>query len=92
MDISQLWTELIQTDEHTRLEAKPRNEIGNPVMQTICAYANTDGLNGGYILIGVEENTTSPSGYVIAGVKNPDQIQNQIVTQCTSKFNVIIRP
>ncbi len=92
MDISQLWTELIQTDEHTRLEAKPGNEIGNPVMQTICAYANTDGLNGGYILIGVEENTTSPSGYVIAGVKNPDQIQNQIVTQCTSKFNVIIRP
>ena len=92
MDLLQLWNELIQTDEHTRLEAKPGNEIGNPVMQTICAYANTEGLNGGNILIGVEIDSTSPGGYIIAGVKNPDKIQNDLVTQCSSKFNVIVRP
>jgi ATP-dependent DNA helicase RecG len=92
MDILELWTELIQTDEHRRLEAKPGNEIGNPVMQTVCAYANTEGLHGGYILIGIEEDSNSPGGYVVTGVKNPDKRQNELVTQCTSKFNVIVRP
>ncbi|MCE5338709.1 MAG: putative DNA binding domain-containing protein [Methanomicrobiaceae archaeon] len=58
MNIRELWEQLLQRDEHTQLEVKLGNEIGNSVMQTVCAYANTIGLDGGHLLLGIKEDNT----------------------------------
>ena len=44
--VQQILNELIQLDEHQRIEAKRASEIGHSAMQTICAYANEPGLGG----------------------------------------------
>jgi len=92
MNIRELWEQLLQRDEHTRLEVKLGNEIGNSVMQTVCAYANTIGLDGGYLLLGISEDKTANPKYAVVGVDDPDRLQSNLATQCSSKFNEIIRP
>ena len=88
-----LFEELNILDEHTRIEAKTGKEVGNSLMETICAYANEPGLGGGYILLGVKECDDSiEERYCIHGVKDPDKVLQEIATQCTSRFNTIIRP
>ena len=92
MNIRELWEQLLQRDEHTRLEVKLGNEIGNSVMQTVCAYANTIGLDGGYLLLGIKEDKNVSQKYTVVGIANPDKLQSDLATQCSSKFNEIIRP
>jgi len=92
MNIRELWKQLLQRDEHIRLEVKLGNEIGNSVMQTVCAYANTIGLDGGYLLLGIKEDKSANPKYTIVGVDNPDKLQSDLATQCSSKFNEILRP
>ena len=41
-------------DESTRIEAKRASDLGKSVMQTVIAFANEPGLNGGYLLLGAE--------------------------------------
>ncbi|WP_214036966.1 RNA-binding domain-containing protein, partial [Methanospirillum sp.] len=90
---AELFEELNILDEHTRIEAKTGKEVGNSLMETICAYANEPGLGGGYILLGVKECDNSlEERYCIHGVKDPDKVLQEIATQCTSRFNTIIRP
>ncbi len=92
MNIRELWEQLLQRDEHTRLEVKLGNEIGNSVMQTVCAYANTIGLDGGYLLLGIKEDKNVSPKYTVVGIANPDKLQSDLATQCSSKLNEIIRP
>ncbi len=92
MNIRELWEQLLQRDEHIWLEVKLGNEIGNSVMQTVCAYANTIGLGGGYLLLGIKEDKNASPKYTVVGVGNPDKLQSELATQCSSKFNEIIRP
>ena len=40
-------------DENERLEAKRGSEIGPSVLETICAFANEPGLQGGTLLLGI---------------------------------------
>ena len=76
--------------EVVTIEAKKGSEVGRSVMETVCAFANESGLGGGYLLLGVVENS---DGFHVVGVKNPDKIQNDLITQCGSgKFNIPIRP
>lgn len=51
----ELLNELCAHSESARIEAKAGSAIGPSVMQTICAFANEPGLDGGYILLGVSE-------------------------------------
>ncbi len=93
MNIQKLWEQLQTKEEHDELEAKPGNEIGRSVKETISAFSNTIGLGGGVILFGVTEmNEGGKNKYVLTGVKHPEKIQKDLATQCRTNFNVPIRP
>jgi ATP-dependent DNA helicase RecG len=79
-------------DENERLEAKRGSEIGPAVLETVCAFANEPGLQGGTLLLGVvrdEADLFSP--YVVEGVASPDVISAALATQCRELFNVPVR-
>ena len=79
-------------DEHERIEAKRASEVGKSVLETVCAFANEPGLDGGWLLLGVvrEELALFPA-YQIEGIANPDKITADIATQCRDAFNIPIR-
>jgi ATP-dependent DNA helicase RecG len=78
---------------HASIEAKTASQLGESLMETICAFANEPHLGGGYLILGVAYATDSfwPS-YEVVGVRNADQLQSDIASQCASMFNVAIRP
>ena len=90
----EIFDQLNSIDENVRIEAKRASEINKSIMETICAFANEPGLGGGYLLLGAVR-TGFENGlpvYVPENIGDPDKIQNDISTQCSSKFNVHIRP
>jgi len=89
----QLLEELNTFDEHTGIEAKKASDIGPSMMETVCAFANEPDLGGGYLLLGVAPVSDSfwPI-YEVVGIPDPDQLQQDIASQCSSMFNVPIRP
>jgi len=93
MRCQELFDQLNALDEHPRVDAKTASEIGSGVMETICAYVNEPGLNGGYLLLGVKEcDPTEAQKYCVAGIENPDKIQQDIANQCATRFNRVLRP
>jgi len=89
----ELLTELNTLDEHLTIEAKTASDVGTSLMATVCAFANEPHLGGGYILLGVAPASDSfCPAYDAVGVSNPDQLQQEIATQCASMFNIPIRP
>lgn len=86
--------ELLNTqDECTWVEAKKGTSIDNSILETVCAFANEPGLDGGVILLGIEEDSHSlfPS-YSVSGIDNPDKIQKDLASQCADMFNIPVRP
>lgn len=81
------------SDECTSIEAKKASAIDRSILETICAFANEPGLEGGSILLGVERDESSlfPS-YVVCGVEHTDKLQLDLSTQCASVFNQPLRP
>jgi ATP-dependent DNA helicase RecG len=93
MRCQELFDQLNALDEHPRVDAKTASEIGSGVMETICAYVNEPGLNGGYLLLGVKEcDSPQELKYCVAGIENPDKIQQDIANQCATRFNRVLRP
>ena len=90
----ELFDELNAVDESTRIEAKRASELGKSVMQTVIAFANEPGLDGGYLLLGVEwfVNGKGDTVYRAAGLPDPDKVQRDLATQCASMLNVCLRP
>lgn len=89
MRLRELLDQLRSLDEHARLEAKRGSQVGDSIMQTVCAFANEPGLGGGTILLGVErvdEGMLFPD-YAVRGVPDPDKVQSDLVSQCRSMFN-----
>lgn len=81
------------SDECTTIEAKKATAIDRSLLETICAFSNEPGLEGGSILLGVERDESSLfPAYVVCGVENPDKLQLDLSTQCASIFNQPIRP
>lgn len=79
-------------DENERLEAKRGSEIGPSVLETICAFANEPGLQGGTLLLGVVRDETDLfSSYVVEGVEQPDALSANLATQCREQFNLPVR-
>lgn len=79
-------------DENERLEAKRASDIGPSVLETVCAFANEPGLQGGTLLLGVVRDETDLfSPYTVEGVDNPDQLGATLATQCREQFNVPVR-
>ena len=49
-----LLDELNAVDESARIEAKRASDMGKSVRETVIAFANEPGLDGGYLLLGVD--------------------------------------
>ena len=90
---NELFAKLGQGDESVEIEAKASREIGDSLLETICAMSNEPGRGGGYLLLGVSrrEGSLFPD-YHITGVPNPDKVQADLASRCASAFNVVIRP
>ena len=89
-----LLDELNAVDESARIEAKRASDIGKSVMETVIAFANEPGLDGGYLLLGVDWaiNAKGDTVYTPAGLSNPDKVQADLASQCASMLNVALRP
>lgn len=81
-----IYQELLELDEHQRIEAKRATAIGKSVMQTVCAFANEPGLGGGYLLLGVCEPDEQNTSYWIEGVQEPDKLIDQLQNNCRNQF------
>ncbi|PZW36967.1 ATP-dependent DNA helicase RecG [Humitalea rosea] len=89
MRLRELLDQLRSLDENSRLEVKRGSQVGDSILQTICAFANEPGLGGGTILLGVErtdEGMLFPD-YSVCGVPDPDKVQADLVTQCRNVFS-----
>ncbi len=88
-----LLNELNESDEHGRLEAKRSQKIGTSILETVCAFSNEPGLDGGYILLGIDRATSTLwPAYAAVGVTDPDALQNDLSSQCRTLFNRPVRP
>lgn len=89
-----LLEELNSVDESARIEAKRASELGKSVMQTVIAFADEPGLEGGYLLLGVDwfTNEKGDTVYRAAGLPDPDKVQRDLASQCASMLNVALRP
>jgi ATP-dependent DNA helicase RecG len=93
LPFAELFARLLERDETVEIEAKTSRELGDSIMETVSAFANEPGRNGGYILCGVAP-TDSASGpaYRGEGVPDPDKLQRDLTTQCANVFNAVVRP
>lgn len=81
-----LFSQLLEFGENARLEAKRGSQISDSVMQTVCAFANEPGLEGGYLLLGVSEPDAQHDNYHVSGVTDVDQLLNELHNNCRSQF------
>ncbi|MCH8568893.1 MAG: putative DNA binding domain-containing protein [Balneolales bacterium] len=89
----ELFDLLNEQDECDWIEAKGGHESSHSVMETVCAFANEPGLGGGYILLGVAEDRSTPfPKYITINIADPDKSQKDFVSQCSSMFNTPVRP
>ncbi len=80
-------------DEGERIEAKRGNEAGHSILETICAFANEPGLNGGQLLLGVARDELSADAeYTVAGISEPSKLMADLASQCACEFNLPVRP
>lgn len=91
---TELFEELNAVDESTRIEAKRASELGKSVMETVIAFANEPGLNGGYLLLGADWaiNDKGDTVYRPAGLTDPDKVQRDLASRCASMLSVTLRP
>ena len=87
-----LLEQLNMLDENERVEAKRGSEIGRAVMETVCAFANEPGLQGGTLLLGVVRDDADASlPWQITGVTQPDNLSADLASRCAAEFNVPVR-
>ena len=83
-------------DEDKRVEAKIGSKIDHSVMETICSFSNESGMGGGDIILGVEcsdiPNDNAVKTYNVIGVEDADKLQSDLASQCSSIFNIAVRP
>jgi ATP-dependent DNA helicase RecG len=94
MSFNELFDLLQDSDETDRIEAKSAAQgIGRSFLETVSAFSNEPDLGGGYILLGItrNENDHGPK-YIVTGVREPDQLQQNIASQCRELFSIPIRP
>ncbi len=90
---SELFELLNLQDECDWLEVKGGHESSHSVMETVCSFSNEPGLGGGYILLGVSEDKSAlfPQ-YKSVHIADPDKVQRDFISQCSSMFNIPVRP
>ena len=89
----ELYKLLFESDECVWIEAKGESDSVQSLMESVCSFSNEPGLGGGYILLGIGEDTKAlDNRFWIEGVENPDKAQLDISTRCASMFNLSVRP
>ena len=89
----ELYKQLSESDECVWIEAKGESDSAQSLMESVCSFSNEPGLGGGYILLGIGEDTKAlDNRFWIEGVENPDKAQLDISTRCASMFNLSVRP
>lgn len=90
----ELLDELNASDESPRIEAKRASEMGKSLLETVIAFANEPGLQGGWLFLGVSwtVNEKGDRVYVPEGIPDPDKVQADLATQCANMLNLPIRP
>lgn len=90
----ELLDELNASDESPRIEAKRAREIGKSVLETVIAFANEPGMDGGHLLLGVDWsiNDKGDTVYRSEGVPAPDKLQQDLASQCASMLSFPLRP
>lgn len=90
----ELFEELNAVDESSRIEAKRASELGKSVMQTVIAFANEPGLDGGYLLLGANWKTNDKGDvvYWAEGLSDLDKVQKDLATRCANMLNGVVRP
>ena len=93
MTFAELFKRLRDGDETVEIEAKTGREVGTSLLETVCALSNEPGRGGGYILLGVRPmpDALFPD-YEVVGVPQPDKVQADLISQCSSVFNIAVRP
>lgn len=91
LSVRDLLQQLYELDEQERIEAKTCSEVGKSAMETVCAFANEPGLDGGYLLLGIAPAPDLPERYKIVGIANPDKILNDLHSNCRNQFNHPLR-
>lgn len=84
--LMEMYALLQEVQELDRIEAKAGSQIGSSVMQTICAFANTQNLRGGYLLLGVSEPDDQHDNFWVSGIENSDQLLNDLQANCRDQF------
>jgi len=90
----ELLDELNASDESPRIEAKRAREVGKSVLETVIAFANEPGMDGGHLLLGVDWsiNDKGDTVYRPEGVPDPDKLQQDLASQCASMLSFPLRP
>jgi len=102
----ELFRMLNDSSECTQIEAKGKADIlrsekgGKPdkfnyhsLMETVCSFSNEPDLGGGVILLGVGENKDDFfQRFSVEGIRDTDQAQLDIATQCKTIFNIPVYP
>ena len=52
-------------------------------MQTVCAFANEPGLDGGYLLLGVSEENKN---FFVSGIDDVDRLLQELDNNCRNQF------
>jgi ATP-dependent DNA helicase RecG len=92
MNARDLLESLNTLDESERVEAKRCREVGTSLLETVCAFANEPGLDGGWILLGaVREELAFFPAYEVDGIEQPDKVAADLASQCRSVFNAAVR-
>lgn len=85
---AELYEALVEFDEGEKIEAKESREAGRSLLETVCAFANEPGLDGGHILLGVARDESSlVASYEVVGVTDPDRLQSDLASRLRSEFN-----
>lgn len=63
-------------------------------MQSVIVFANEPGLEGGYLLLGVDwkVNEKGDVVYWAEGLSDLDKVQKDLASKCSTKLNVAVRP
>jgi len=70
------------TFESTDIDFKKAEDIGNSFLETVSAFANT---NGGWIILGIHEKDGKLK-YI--GIEEPQAMENKIVNKLEKEFNL----
>lgn len=79
MEAQELYQQLLEFGESARIEAKRGSQISDAVMQSVCAFANEPGLQGGYILLRINESDAQYDSYYVCDVNNGDIFERTVI-------------